>query len=358
MKNALLVFILAPFFTFAQSKTKPKATPQRMIAVQDSYVISGQATGYEDGTVVDLINGNNGQPENTTKITGGRFSFTGKLPFPDYKLLMVNKQHPPVPFFLENSNITITLNSQAPEAAVITGSKSNDEFAAYSKIYKKYEETIMNPPADSTMIRAGAQEFEKFALKNTNSYIAPIAIFRNFQLLGDGDKMEELFKKLSDPVQSTPVGDYIKDQIAKAKKNPMGKVLEDFVQEDTEGKPVKLSSLKGKYVLVDFWASWCGPCRQENPNLVAAYQRYKDKNFTILGVSLDKARQPWLDAIQADKLTWTHVSDLKFWQNSVAQKFGIESIPQNFLLDPSGVVIAKNLRGVALENKLASLLGH
>ena len=123
-----------------------------------------------------------------------------------------------------------------------------------------------------------------------------------------------------------------------------------------EGQVVALSSLRGKYVLIDFWASWCGPCRQENPNVVNAFNKYRDKNFTVLGISLDKSKKPWIDAIAMDGLNWTQLSDLKGWSNSVAQQFQIVSIPQNFLVDPNGVVIAKNLRGAALESKLASLL--
>ncbi|HEY8956200.1 TlpA disulfide reductase family protein [Chitinophaga sp.] len=136
----------------------------------------------------------------------------------------------------------------------------------------------------------------------------------------------------------------------------VGQVAPDFTLPDPSGKMISLSSFRGKYVLVDFWASWCGPCRQENPNVVKAYQQYKGKNFTILGVSLDKTKDKWQEAIKADGLAWNHVSDLKFWDSAVVPLYGLNAIPTNFLLDPQGKVIAANLRGPALEAKLQEVL--
>jgi thiol-disulfide isomerase/thioredoxin len=125
---------------------------------------------------------------------------------------------------------------------------------------------------------------------------------------------------------------------------------------DENGQPFKLSSLKGKYVLVDFWASWCGPCRRENPNVVAAYKKFSNKNFTILGVSLDDDKEAWLAAVKADQLTWKHVSDLKKWESSMVGLYQFEGIPFNVLVDPQGKVIATDLRGEDLEKKLAEVL--
>jgi peroxiredoxin len=162
---------------------------------------------------------------------------------------------------------------------------------------------------------------------------------------------------LSPDVQDGFFGKYLQEQIANGKIGAIGSEAIDFTQNDTTGKPVTLSSFKGKYVLVDFWASWCHPCRLENPNVVATYNKFKSKNFTIISVSLDKARDPWIEAIKQDNLRWTHVSDLKFWNNDIAIKYKITSIPQNFLIDPSGKIVAKNLRGPDLESKLCELIG-
>ena len=140
------------------------------------------------------------------------------------------------------------------------------------------------------------------------------------------------------------------------KKSLPSSVAADFTQPDVTGKPVSLSQFRGQYVLVDFWASWCQPCRQDNPNVVRAYNEFKNKNFTVLGVSLDQSKDAWLKAIQQDNLTWTHVSDLKFWDNAAASLYGVQGIPYNVLVDPQGNIIGENLHGDELVNKLRTIL--
>lgn len=332
--------------------------PVLAFAQKKQFKITGNITGYPDGTVVDLINGNNGTPEKSVTLKNGTFELTGNVPHPDIKLLSFNKEPNYIPFYVENTNMVITADASDLTKATVTGSQSHIEFLAYSAAINPYMQMLNQQGVvfDEATKASGVAAMDKFLTQYPESYVAPFAVFRIYQFTEDFALMEKYYTKLPNRVKSTTIGTYIGQQIQESKFNAIGSVIEDFTQEDTAGVAFKLSSLRGKYVLIDFWASWCRPCRDENPNVVNAYNKYKSKNFTVLGVSLDKTRKAWIDAIHKDQLTWTNLSDLKGWGNEVAQQFRITSIPQNILIGPDGKILAKNLRGQDLIEKLNQLL--
>ncbi|OKS89565.1 TlpA disulfide reductase family protein [Mucilaginibacter polytrichastri] len=196
-----------------------------------------------------------------------------------------------------------------------------------------------------------------FVQNNPKSYLSILALSSLGGPTADPAPLLAMYDSLDPSLKSMEAAKQLKKSFDDLKVTGIGAIAPDFTQADADGKPVKLSSFRGKYVLIDFWASWCGPCRQENPNVVKAYNKYKAKNFTILGVSLDKAgaKDAWQAAVKADGLIWTQVSDLKFWDNEAAVLYAVRAIPQNYLIDPQGKIIGKNLRGADLDKKLAEL---
>ncbi len=375
MKRLFLLLTICPALAMAQVKPKPKvktglqpaaaakaktkmvAIKQKPQALRDNFIINGNIKGYPDGTPVSILNGQTGASEGETTIAKGKFVLTGKMPIPDFKLLIFNRQPPYVTILLDNSVVKITGNKDSLNKISITGSRSNTDFTVFNNMLEPYKEVFdENAPYDSVSVREAMILSSEFAAQRPSSYVSPLAIIRYNQLADDPSATEKLYNVLDSNIKASPMGLYIDQLLAESKKNAIGTIFPDFTQADTAGVPVSLSSFRGKYVLIDFWASWCRPCRQENPNVVVAYNKFKNKNFTVLGVSLDKAKQSWTDAIAMDNLTWTHLSDLQGWANAVALKYEIVSIPQNFLIDPDGKIVGKNLRGPALERKLQRLL--
>ncbi len=347
MKQFFLFLVLIPFFSTAQSSKTDK----------NSFEISGTVTGYEDGTSVSFLNDQTGQPEKQTTIKKGTFSIKGQLPSPTFKVLVFGDQPPVLPIFLENKFITVKGDKATADQMVISGSKTHTEYAEYISLIKPYVQIFQNPAArNPESLGAIAKIADDFIRKNPSSYVSPIVLIQLMEL-ENLPKATELYSLLSKEVRNTEMARYVQTQIEESKINAIGTVMPDFSQADTSGKMITLKSFRGQYVLVDFWASWCRPCRDENPNVVSNFNKYKSKNFTVLGVSLDQAKPAWVNAIQMDALAWTQLSDLKGWKNDVAAQFRISSIPQNFLIDPNGKIIAKNLRGEALGRKLEELLG-
>jgi peroxiredoxin len=328
----------------------------------------------------------------TVEVNNGLFSFKGRLNEPEEASLtllvdsvaaakkgIVRGSSMPrdyVSFFLDKGNIEI-ITVDSFSNSTIKGSAVQDEFLKvnakvkpvmddYRRISKEYVVFYRaKDEAGMARLRSKFDEIDSQLKKIHGEFVkanpqSPYAIFALRQFAGhevDAAAIEPIFNTLPADVRESASGKAMAEKIAIAKKTGIGAYAMDFTQNDTADVPVNLTSFRGKYVLLDFWASWCGPCRAENPNVVKVFNRYKDKGFTVLGVSLDRPGQKerWMKAIHDDQLYWTHVSDLKFWDNAVAKQYVIEAIPQNYLLDPQGKIIAKGIRGEELEKKLAEI---
>lgn len=327
MKKLILLLAAMPAFTFAQEK----------------YIIQGKIGNLNPPAVAHLSYATNGiLRADSSSFTNGAFRFSGEADVVTQARLVVQYQRNVMGetaiVYLVNGTTTIN-TADSLKHATVTGNKTNEEAFEYAK--KRGDET-------------------DFIVSHPDSYVSLQLIKNMGGAYPDYNSQQPRFDQLSAAIRNSKTGVQYQAFLNTLKQVAVGAMAPDFTQSDTSGNPVTLSSFRGKYVLIDFWASWCHPCRNENPNVVKAYNTYKNKNFTVLSVSLDgpAAKAAWLKAVRHDGLTWTNVSDPEKagWDNEASKLYGITAIPQNALVDPDGKIIARNIFGEALNNKLKEVL--
>ncbi|TSJ40532.1 AhpC/TSA family protein [Mucilaginibacter corticis] len=330
--------------------------------------LTGELKGFSGGMVKLVYNGQS--KTDSIKVKNGKFTWKGNLDEPQQVYLtMPNKYYV---FFFQPGNARLTGLKDSLQTYKVTGSPIQLESEAFDASVKElteqqgtlYARYGTAAPDEQVTIDKQLEKLrkqkqiiaDKFITDHRQSYYSMYLIAGSASYGFDYSEVKPRFDMLDDFAKQTETGKRIAKRLAILERSRIGAQMIDFTQNDTLGNPVKFSSFKGKYVLVDFWTSWCGPCRAENPNVLKAYNAYQDKNFTVIGISLDEKADNWKKAIKDDKMPWTELSDIRGWKNEVSGYYGIQGIPSNLLVDPSGKIIAKDLRGVMLENKLKELL--
>ncbi len=308
-------------------------------------------------------------------LTKSEVTFSGSLDQPEMVYLRVGDTRQIINVFCENSNIAVNVNVDSLDKAIVKGSSIHDElmeFIAYmepvgerqAELGEQYQEAAASSNMEKMQDIVDQYEalrleqierIKKFVESKPSSYISPYIIqmylFNDLEV----EELEKVLAGLDTSIHNALEYAALSKHLATLKSLAIGEPAIDFALNDTTGNPIAISSFKGKFLLIDFWASWCAPCRKENPNVVSLYNDYSDKGFEIIGVSFDEDRGRWIQAIHDDGLTWPHVSDLKGFNSAAAQLYAIHAIPATFLLDREGNIVAKGLRGDALREKLEEL---
>ncbi len=350
----------------------------------NTFTFEGTAAGFDDGTPVYVYKVERNQPEviDTLTITAGKFM--GNYPKSDEIALhyfKVGENKVNHIFFLENEDLKATVYKDSLASSYVSGSPQNESYKAFSEkirsfgkrkqdIVQRFQQARKEQDnllandiqrENVMLVQEEANYKKQFALDNNNSIFSVMLmsemLSRKEITAADAN---DFVSSLSPKIAASQITTNLKTTIANAKKADVGSKAPDFSAPTPSGEMLALNDVLGKYTIIDFWASWCRPCRIENPNVVKVYNQYHDKGLNIISVSLDKEnqRERWLKAIKDDKMDWYHVSNLKFWNDPIAKMYNVRSIPATFLLDEEGNIIDKNLRGNALQAKIASLLGQ
>ena len=327
------------------------------------YEITGRIEGAE-GVKFTLQKNISGKAVilDTVVVINGTFKIMGgSVDYPEMVSLVTLDSRKGFSFYLENAKINITGKLESLNDAKVTGSKSNDEFTAFMRSIKPLSEKLTKAANEykitTEAIMGDIKTAQKnFVKNNPGSFVSPM-LLRNLTSEMKPEELQSIINAMDPEVAKSPDMKEIRSKVSAMISMAAGKKAPDFTLNDVNGKPVPLSSKIGiRLLLIDFWAGWCSPCRLENPNVLKVYQEFNKRGFDIIGVSLDRTKDEWVKAIADDKLPWTQVSDLKYFNSPVAKLYNINAIPANFLLDEKGTIITSNLRGEALYNKIKEIL--